>query len=382
LTPPSTPPPAQAALPATTPNFDTAINAATCSSPTCTWSVTVTNTGNAPGQASIHAQAIPGMTASVSTNLGVLQPGATSPPLSMTFTNPAPPPAPGQTTRVIVDYQVWVTSATLTGPDPAIAARLNSRGIDPIKGIPPVDPAYRPAVTAALDLMTRHAPVTDTTTTQNALAAITNAIKVGLLPEIKTIIDSGRLQNPQALATPLKDASVDTDPSRIDAQSGRLGRRREIEHLAEILRQDPSAVIVFDQEIEVDRVRYKADFLDTHNKIAYQLKTVTADGLIGSVRGTVTQLTGLGGAKFGNGIREAAPPGWRKVAVINIELGSKFYYWPASWLSTRLQKQQDQTKICLPDGGKAVDTLIITNGPGIHAWSDGEGTLPRDQLCK
>jgi hypothetical protein len=103
------PPPGQAAQQPLVPRVDVALNAATCSTPICTWSVTVTNSGTAPGAATVIASATPGMPP-VSHPLGVIPPGdrAQTPP--MQFGNPAPPPRPGQTTQVMINYLAQVFS--------------------------------------------------------------------------------------------------------------------------------------------------------------------------------------------------------------------------------------------------------------------------------
>ncbi|MEU5870579.1 DNA/RNA non-specific endonuclease [Glycomyces sp. NPDC047369] len=99
------------------PSFQATINAGTCSTPTCSWSGTVSNNGTGPGSATVTASVSPGMSA-VTQSLGTIAPGGSASTSTMSFGNPAPTPAPGQTTSIMVLYSLIVYSPELHGTDP------------------------------------------------------------------------------------------------------------------------------------------------------------------------------------------------------------------------------------------------------------------------
>ncbi|MQM25511.1 DNA/RNA non-specific endonuclease [Glycomyces albidus] len=96
------------------PAFTGTINASTCSTPTCTWSATVQNIGDGPGEATATVSATPGM-GSQTIPLGTVQPGSSASTGSLSFANPAPTPQPGQTTSVMVTYSLVIYSPQIAG---------------------------------------------------------------------------------------------------------------------------------------------------------------------------------------------------------------------------------------------------------------------------
>ncbi|WP_112134419.1 DNA/RNA non-specific endonuclease [Glycomyces dulcitolivorans] len=99
------------------PSFQATINAGTCSTPTCSWSGTVSNNGTGPGSATVTASVSPGMPP-VTTSLGTIAPGGSASTGTMSFGNPAPTPAPGQTSSIMVLYSLIVYSPELHGSNP------------------------------------------------------------------------------------------------------------------------------------------------------------------------------------------------------------------------------------------------------------------------
>jgi hypothetical protein len=372
-------PPEQDALVETVAVFEVNVQASDCRAPTCDWSVTVTNVGTAAGTVTVYAAAPPGMPVPQSFPAGMLQPGATSPPRAMTIPNPAWGRGPG--TRVLISYQAWTISDTDGGVDPAVSARLAARRTNITKGpLARVDKAYQPTITNALDQMTRHTPATDNDSTDKAIAAAENAVKVGLLPELRAIIDSGRLQNPEALIKKLSAAAQDSDLDQTD-QDGGLGYRREIETVAEILRNDPTAVLVFDAPINVDGKQYKADILDTHNRRAYQIKINSDDNMVKKVNRVVKQLLGQTGVDDQTGVTEMAPPGYRTVAIVRIEPSSTQYDWDQAGIERTLKRTARSSVRCGPNGA-TVDEIAVVNGTGVHRWTRGGADASIDGLCQ
>jgi hypothetical protein len=297
--------------------------------------------------------------------LGILEPGQQASTTPMSFTNPAPNPPRGQTAQVVISYQAWVYSSTLMGPDPAPAQRLLNRGIDPDTDVPQVDPGYMPTVLGTLDLMTSRAAPTDTAANQAALDAVKRAVNVGMLPELKAIVDSQRLVNPQDLAAKLREVQ-NTAPG--GGQVDKIGYRREIEQAATILRHDPTARVILDGYVEEGADRYGADILDVTNKRAYQLKTVNSAALVGAVSQAVDQLNGRKGAAVQTGVVQKAPPGYTRIAQIYIEPMSKFHQRGRDDLVRFLRANASDLRLCV-NGVPQADILIIANAAGVFQWT-------------
>ncbi|GAB3816694.1 hypothetical protein GCM10027605_66160 [Micromonospora zhanjiangensis] len=286
--------------------FDLVSTAQDCNTPMCTWTVTVTNTGTAAGSGVLYASVTPGMPlVTFPVNLPV---GGTFTTPPMTFPNPAPI-IRGKNTQITITYTTWLFNPSF-GHDPALPNRLATRGVNP-NTLVQIDPGYMPSVLKLLDQMTSHVGAGDTTTGPNAVTAMDTAIRAGMLPELKTIAESGRLENPEDLTTKLKNVVQDTLPGSPDPVADKIGFRREVEQAAEILRQDPRARVVLDGAIRnpVTGELDGADVLDTVNKSAFQLKSVSSERLIHAIKIAINQLNGLRGVDVSSGIRQQAPPG-------------------------------------------------------------------------
>ncbi|MCW6003148.1 hypothetical protein K1W54_00915 [Micromonospora sp. CPCC 205371] len=365
-------PPAIANLPAALPVFETKINSTDCTSNVCSWSVTVTNAGTAPGNATVHAYATPGMTGPLSFPLGTLRPGATLTTARMTFPNPAPRAQRGQRTQVFVDYLAWVHSPTLHGNDTDVLRRLGSRGIDPNRDLPQIDPAYQSTVLRATDLMTRNLQRGQRDQLEEAVDAVHDAVRFGLLPELKVIVDSGRLLNPEGLTARLPQADINTLPNATQQPDpGKIGVRREIEQAVEILRQDPRAKVILDGHIEVGGKKYGADVFDTTNKRAYQLKSVSSKRLIANINAAVDQLNGRRNPDGETQVIQDAPPGYTKIAVIYLEpMSLKFHQDTKERLLAFLHGKAE-LQIC-KDGRPLIDQLVMVSARGVFQWSKEE----------
>ena len=144
------PPPATTDFPVIAPEFTATINATECWSATCSWSATVQNVGNGPGDATVTASATPGMGA-VTHTLGTIPAGGSGSTSTMSFSNPAPTPSPGQTTSVMVLYSVVVYAPQIGGSN---AARYQTL-VDRLGGMdkqPALDRILRTLDTAAKDV--------------------------------------------------------------------------------------------------------------------------------------------------------------------------------------------------------------------------------------
>ncbi len=181
----ATPQPAPAALRATVqlPSV--------CLTPTCAFSVTVTNAGGSPGSGTLHT--------AVSTGQALppkpikLTPGASS-THQFQFRNTAPP-SQGGTVRVSINITAYVHTVELDGSDPAVAKRLRERGIDTTP-LTRIGEPYGQIVVRALDLMTQGTRPTDRTANLNALRAARKLVSTNSLPAFAEIVrHSGRLQN-------------------------------------------------------------------------------------------------------------------------------------------------------------------------------------------
>lgn len=226
--------------------FTTRVLTSFCSTPVCSWSVVVTNTGGSPGSGTVYASVTPGMGVTPKP-FGPLAPGQSA-TFPYTFPNPAPQ-IPGRTTRVQVSYEAWTYSGSLDGPDPKVPQRLLARGIDPrsIQELQQLGGAYRPVGQKFLDLTTAKVPPDSTQERFNerAVAAMTSMIKNGLLPEVRAILESGRLADPAVLVDKLNQIKSNpypyAYPSTEPDQNG-IGVRREIEQLAAELRTGAGTV--------------------------------------------------------------------------------------------------------------------------------------------
>jgi hypothetical protein len=188
---------------------------------------------------------------------------------------------------------------------------------------------------------------------------------LGVLPELKAIVDSQRLVNPQDLAAKLRKVQ-NTAPG--GGQADKIGYRREIEQAATILRHDPTARVILDGYVEEGADRYGADILDVTNKRAYQLKTVNSAALVGAVSQAVDQLNGRKGVALQTGVVQKAPPGYTRIAQIYIEPMSKFHQRGRDDLVRFLRANASGLRLCV-NGAPQADILIIANAAGVFQWT-------------
>ncbi|MFD0819227.1 hypothetical protein ACFQ0D_13130 [Micromonospora zhanjiangensis] len=220
--------------------------------------------------------------------------------------------------------------------------------------------------------MVGHLPKGDTGLATTAVAAVDTAIQAGMLPELKAIADSGRLENPQDLIDKLSKMVDNTLPGNPDPAADQIGYRREVEQAAEILRHDPRSELLLDGAIENPNTRELegSDILDIVNKDAYQLKSVSGQNFVPAINVAVTQLNGGRQAHRVTNIRQKAPPGYRKIALIYLEPGSdRWHQYTREEIEFRLKKRSKQMKICDANGNALVDRLVLVNARGAHIWN-------------
>ncbi|MER7277925.1 hypothetical protein ABT369_26130 [Dactylosporangium sp. NPDC000244] len=251
------PPLTQATVPLTAPRFVTQPDDEGCGGGQCAWTVKVTNTGTAPCDATLIATVNPGMEPR-STRLGVLAPGESRTTPSMTFREQAP--------RALYNAQVYCPA--LDGLDPAARQRVAALQLDPSQSprVKELDPALQTVLLSAADAMVRGRPSLSPADRQRVLAALDLVIAGQLIPEVRMITGSGRVENPDALPEILRNASGAAPAA------DQLPFRRELELAANLLRNDPGARLRLD-----DRT---PSLTDTASGKVYRLAAVTGDRLL------------------------------------------------------------------------------------------------------
>ncbi|GLW27972.1 hypothetical protein [Actinoplanes regularis] len=369
-------PPVEGSVLPKLPHFESTVNATNCTTPTCRWTVTVTNTGTAAGRASVVATVSPGMpTRTIS--IGTLQPGESRTTAPMTFANPAPRVA-GRTTQVPVDYTADIFSPDLAGASAAVINRLRSRGIE----IPNAsilnngDEVQKAIAYRALDVMSGRAGFRP----GKVLAAVENAFRQNAVPELQTLTQSGRLENPQDLAEKLSqlDFEIDPDPTAPQPDKGRIGFRREVQVAVTTLRADPRARVLLDGVKAVGGRRYRVDLLVERavsgrtETEAFQIKTVSSDKLNANLRTALRQLNGRNPAASSTGVAEHAPPGSRRIALIYLEPAAGWIQAAdRAGLERKLTGSGRSSLLadwCV-DGTAQADEVLIVNQLGTHRWS-------------
>ncbi|MEU9498034.1 hypothetical protein [Streptomyces sp. NPDC048196] len=346
------------------PVFTTTFNSPyLCSSNPCSYSFTVTNTGDEPGDATLHV-AFPGTSERVHP-LGTLAPGQSK---GVSGIRPNVAAGTGKTVRH-TDYS-WVYSTAVYGPDPKVAQRLHARELEP--GDVFVATPLEPLAANLLDLMTKNAEPADTQTNEKAVEALRAANSRGQLPLLMTIAASGRLANPQDLA----DSLSTTDE---------IGGARVLQQVAHLLKTDPKARVWFDGGYKAgDGQTYKTDYIFTSSRDgqeirrAVQVKTIEAwKKLWPRIAEATRQLNGenkKGKAQQGKRGPEKAPPGFERVVQINLEpsVGQGFFYGKADLERVLRHKNYAQARqnLCMENGAFGLDRLVIVNSTGTHEWTD------------
>ncbi|SDE46522.1 hypothetical protein [Glycomyces harbinensis] len=132
------------------PEFSAGINAPYCTTPTCSVSATVTNSGTGPGTAEVTTSVIPGLSP-VTETLGPIAPGGSATTSTKTIPNPAPTPSPGQTTTGTAQVLVQIYSREIGGTSPDRYNSLVNKLGGPAKQ-PALDRLLAPLAEAAKDI--------------------------------------------------------------------------------------------------------------------------------------------------------------------------------------------------------------------------------------
>ncbi|NEC21405.1 hypothetical protein G3I50_24620 [Streptomyces parvus] len=338
-----------------------------CTTKPCSYSFTVTNDGNQPGDATLHVN-FPGIPDRVHP-LGELAPGE-SRDVSGTRPNIA---GPGQTVRH-TDH-AWVYSTAVYGPDPEVAQRLHARALAPDDVF--VATPLQPRVATLLDLMTKNAPKDDRSTNEKAVEVLRDVNSRGQLPLVMTLAASGRLQNPENLAENL-------------ATTDKIGDARVLQQVAHIMKTDPTARVWYDGKYESDDGEaYTSDYTlistrgGQETRRAAQVKTVESwKRLWTRVGDAVEQLNGEHKMDTARQRQEQekkrppekAPPGFERVAQINLEQSvGRGYHYSRTELEQFLRSKnyaQARHKFCKKNGELGIERLVIVNATGTHQWTD------------
>ncbi|WP_261958073.1 DNA/RNA non-specific endonuclease [Streptomyces nigrescens] len=343
------------------PNFTITNNSGyLCTTNPCSYSFTVTNSGDEAGAATLYLSlpAVPDQPHP----LGTLQPKQ-SKQVNGSRPNIAPP---GKTVRH-TDY-AWVYSSAEYGPDPKVGSRLHARNLRP--GDVSVGTPLKPAAAKLLDLMTKDSPATDTGAGDKAVDALNGANNQGELPDLAAIAGSGRLENPEDLRENLPT----TD---------QVDNRRALQQVAQLLKSDPQARVTWAGPYKVDGKTYRADYLYTTTRQGQKIKRAVRAKTVRSLEQLGPQMS-LGAEQLngerpgsGNAKSEKAPPGFERVLQINLEpaVGPLFALASTAdlekFLSTGQQFRQARESLCERNGGgPRVDRLVIVNESGTHQWTN------------
>ncbi|WIM94350.1 hypothetical protein ACTOB_006369 [Actinoplanes oblitus] len=321
------------------PAFDVTVNATTCRTTTCTWSVTVTNTGSAAGTASVVASVSPGMPETRVISLGTMQPGAIRSTATMSFRNPAP------TNRdVSADYRAEVFAKELHGPNLKLIRRLQESGVvvgrsETLTGL---DPSQLPTALLVLDAM-RAAPHFDA---GKAVDAMENAVTYGALPELGELVRSGRLENPEILYPKLQNLIFEYDTGAPGTPfHEKLGSRRQLQIAAGILLEDPAAKVTLDGAADV------LVHTGQNTTSAIQTRSVSSDSVTTNLRGALKELA------------RDAPPGSTRVVWLHLEAPSgPAHAAGRDYFDAALKKAGSD--LC-----KKADEVVVVNQSGVQRWT-------------
>ncbi|MFF5787885.1 DNA/RNA non-specific endonuclease [Streptomyces sp. NPDC012693] len=339
----------------TTPN-----HASSCTTNPCSYSYTVTNSGDQAGAATLYLS-LPRVPEQPHP-LGTLQPKQSK---TVSGTRPNIAWGTGQTVNH-TDY-AWVYSAAEYGPDPKVGSRLHARNLRP--GDLSRSTPLQPTVAGLLDVMTKDRPTSDTEAGSKASDAIEAANNQGALPDLGEIVRSGRLENTQDLRDILPTIEK-TDNQRV------------LQQIALLLQTDPHARVTWTVPPSAAGVP-PTDYVYTTTeegrpvKRAVKAQPVRSPAELGSqARLGAARLNGeqLGS---GSGGGQKVRPGYERVLRLDLEpfvgplLDLATTQDLEHSLSTGQQFQQLRDSLCEQgSGGARVDRLVIVNGFGTHQWSD------------
>ncbi|MFI1995447.1 hypothetical protein [Actinoplanes sp. NPDC020271] len=328
------------------PAFDVTVNADTCRTVNCSWTVTVKNVGTAPGDASVIASVSPGMTTTEVESVGELQPGQTVTTPAMSFPNPAP-----TNKNVSADYRAQVYTPQLHGDHLKLMRELQEKGLVPGRSqiLSRLDPSQVPAMLFTLDAMTGNSAFDP----DKAIEATENAVSQGLLPEIGELVTSRRVDNPAVLYTELQNPIFEYDTGVPGTPvTEKTGCRRQLQIAADVLHADPDATVTLDSN-GIDLLVHSKDPKLT----AIPIRSVSSDSIAANVKSALADLAGH------------APADSRRIVELYIDA-------PAGYPQTAGRDYFDAEfkalarSIC-PDGA---DEIVVVNQNGPQRWNHDQIT--------
>ncbi|GAA2907145.1 hypothetical protein Acy02nite_69510 [Actinoplanes cyaneus] len=328
------------------PSFDVTVNATTCRTVNCSWTVTVKNVGAAPGDATVIASVAPGMTTTEVKAVGKLQPGDSVTTPAMTFPNPAP-----TNKDVTADYRAQVYAPELHGANLDLMRQLQEKGLMPGRSpiLSKLDPSQIPAMLFTLDAMAGAARFDP----DKAIDATVNAVTTGVLPEVGELVRSRRVENPSALYTKLQNPIFEYDTGVTGTPvTEKTGSRRQLQIAADVLHADPDATVTFDSN-GIDLLVRGKDPRPT----AIQTRSITSDSVAANVRSAVKDL------------EKNAPSGSRRVIELYVDA-------PAGYPQAAGRDYFDAqfaglAKSVCPDGA---DEIVVVNQAGPQRWNHDQIT--------
>lgn len=359
------PPPALADLPVLAPEFSASINAPYCTSPTCSVSVTVTNSGTGPGTAQVTTSIIPGMPA-VTATVGPIAPGGSAPPLSYSIPNPAPTPAPGQTTTGSAQVLVQIYSYEIAGSTPG---RYN-------------------------DLLTKLGGQSRQPALDRMLAPLAEAAKTAMVEAMHRILDSG--VSPEDTMS-LAEQTTQADPGSGDYSEIQLVRQladagsrfASWDTLAEQLAGLPAEILPLTAHgLEATL----AALADSAANVSLYLEPLPGSSMMDMVvvadRGAdaieCTQITATGGNGFAAAIdaaalrlNDAASPAAEVVGrcatavqAVVTDPTSPLRYSDAATVYEQVVDDFPALTVCA-DPAMGLGGMSIVNGGGTYTWAQG-----------
>ncbi|GIE91325.1 hypothetical protein [Actinoplanes regularis] len=323
------------------PAFDVTVNATTCRSVTCSWSVTVTNTGTAAGDASVIASVSPGMPKTQVKALGKLSPGQTVTTPKMSFPNPA-----ATNKDVAADYRAQIYCPELHGSALNLMRRLQEKGLVPGRSriLGRLDSSQTSAMLFTLDAMGK-VPRFDA---DKAIDAMENAVTLGVLPEVGELIRSRRLENPAILYTKLPNPIFEYDTGTPGTPvNGKTGYRRQLQVAAGVLREDPDATVKLDSK-GVDILVHTSG----QRTYAIQVKSVSSDSVTANLQNALKEL------------EAHAPSGSTRVALLHVDAAAGFAHAAGrDYFDGRMRALS--AELCL----RSADEVVVVNQTGVERWN-------------
>ncbi|WP_432993328.1 hypothetical protein [Dactylosporangium sp. CA-233914] len=322
-------PATQATVKLTAPKFSVRSEDGGCGGGQCSWTAVVTNTGTAPCDVTVIASVNPGMEPR-SVHLGELAPNASKTTPVMTFRTTAARPAS--------NAQVYCPA--LDGLDPGARQRVAALQFDPSLStkVSGLDPALQAVMLDAADVLTRGRAGLTPQDRERFLAALELTIAGQLIPEVRAITESGRVENPDALVELLRNASGAAPAA------DQLAYRRELELAASLLRNDPGARLRLDERAPA--------LTDTAARRVYRLGSVAGDRLLPD--------------------RPEAAPGLATVLMVYLEPTRPEHDLDRPGFARLLHQPKyaiSASTVLCPGGKPSVDELVLVNRHGEQRWT-------------